>query len=216
MNKKFIKVLLGTLVVGTMLGGITVEANAINLQPHVRLDTVLSDSQVQHKNKETFKKDDLHNTTDQRKQVVQNKIENSKTTTENEKEHCSTQSKQRKNTSSDNSKEVYEQYNYENFHISFYTSLSNENTNSGTGTDDRGKPLVYGDVADNFLPYGTKIYLKGLGTFTVRDVGSPVYFTNEYTLDVFIPREAGETNQEYYNRVNNMGRQIVKGYIIKQ
>ncbi len=99
------------------------------------------------------------------------------------------------------------------FHISFYTSLANENTNNGKGTDCHGKPLIYGDVADNYLPYGTKIHLYGMGNFIVRDVGSSKYFHNSHELDVFIPRNSGESNAHYYERVSNMGRKVVKGYI---
>ena len=117
-------------------------------------------------------------------------------------------------TSSNNEKSIKYNHTYENFHLSFYTSLSAENSNSGTGVDCHSNPLVYGTVADNQLPYGTKIYIKGWGIFTVRDRGSSKYFSNKNELDVFIPREQGETNEEYYNRVNNMGRVVSKGYLI--
>lgn len=96
------------------------------------------------------------------------------------------------------------------FTLTFYTDLASEN-GGYTGTAS-GAPLVYGVVASNSYPFGTKIYLEGYGYFTVADRGGSD-FDSYGRLDVFIPRNAGESDDEYYNRVNSMGRPTVSGYV---
>ncbi|WP_252251277.1 hypothetical protein [Clostridium sp. VAP52] len=49
----------------------------------------------------------------------------------------------------------------------------------------------------------------------MADKGSNKHFNNDFRLDVFIPRNSGESDSTYLNRVNSMGRQIVNGKIIK-
>ncbi len=39
-----------------------------------------------------------------------------------------------------------------------------------------GKKVKVGMVANNWLPFGTKVFIKGLGEFTVEDRGSRKYF----------------------------------------
>ncbi len=39
-----------------------------------------------------------------------------------------------------------------------------------------GKKVKVGMVANNWLPFGTKVFIKGLGEFTVEDRGSKKYF----------------------------------------
>lgn len=98
------------------------------------------------------------------------------------------------------------------FALTFYTSLGDEN--GGYTITCTGQKLSYGMVASNVYPLGTKIYLEGYGVFTVSDRGGS-NFDNPDRLDVLIEREGGEDDVTYTNRVNNMGKVIVNGYIIK-
>lgn len=98
------------------------------------------------------------------------------------------------------------------FHLSFYTNLACENGGWANLTAS-GKKLTDGMVANNHLPFGTKIYIEGYGLKTVEDRGSSKYFDDETKVDVFVPRLDGETDSQYHKRVNNMGRKTVKGYI---
>ena len=54
-----------------------------------------------------------------------------------------------------------------------------------------GKKAQYGFVACNWLPFGTKIYIKGLGYFTVQDRGARSLFGDKKNhikhLDVYPP-----------------------------
>ncbi len=95
------------------------------------------------------------------------------------------------------------------FIISFYSSDPSEN--GGYTVTCTGQPLQYGIVASNVYPLGTKIYLEGYGLFTVADRGGD-HFNNYNRLDVLIPpKYEGEPN--YKQRVNNMGKPHVKGYV---
>lgn len=95
------------------------------------------------------------------------------------------------------------------FIISFYSSDPSEN--GGYTVTCTGQPLQYGIVASNVYPLGTKIYLEGYGLFTVADRGGD-HFNNCNRLDVLIPpKYEGEPN--YKQRVNNMGKPHVKGYV---
>ena len=70
-------------------------------------------------------------------------------------------------------------------------------------------------VANNNLPLGTKIYVKGHGVKTVEDRGSQKHFAELNRIDIFVPRREGETDEAYYKRVNNLGRKKLKGYIFE-
>lgn len=98
------------------------------------------------------------------------------------------------------------------FELTFYTSLPSEN--GGYTTTSTGKPLKYGVVASNVWAPFTKIYLEGYGDFTVLDTGGSE-FNSSNRLDVLIERRAGESDEAYFRRVQNMGRKKVKGYIKK-
>lgn len=99
------------------------------------------------------------------------------------------------------------------FNLSFYSDLNCENGYGNLTAS--GKRLSPGMIANNFLPFGTKVYLDGYGVKTVEDVGSKKYFYNVSKVDVFVPRHYGESVDAYYRRVNNMGRRTVTGYILK-
>ena len=98
------------------------------------------------------------------------------------------------------------------FTLTFYTALEDEN--GGYTITCTGDKLNYGMVASNVYPLGTKIYLEGYGVFTVADRGGS-NFNDPTRLDVLIERKGGENNVTYTNRVNNMGKALVNGYIIK-
>lgn len=97
--------------------------------------------------------------------------------------------------------------------LTFYTSLAEEN-GGFNGINCSGKKLTPGTVANNVLPLGTEIYTKEFGTLTVSDRGGDNFDTTN-RLDVYVPRKDGESDKDYFTRVNNMGRVRVKGYIIR-
>jgi len=99
------------------------------------------------------------------------------------------------------------------FILTFYTSLTSENSSAGAVTC-QNKPLSRGGVANNVIPQNTKIYLEGYGQVIVNDKGSSKYFSESNRLDVFIEREQGESDTQYLRRVNNYGVQKVQGYVL--
>ena len=103
---------------------------------------------------------------------------------------------------------------YKEFTLTFYTSLESENSSAGAVTC-QNKPLSPGGVANNVIPQNTNLYLEGYGKVVVNDKGSDKYFGVDNRLDVYIPREPGESDRQYSRRVNNYGIQKVQGYIIK-
>ena len=104
---------------------------------------------------------------------------------------------------------------------SFYTNLFEEN---GThGKDALGNPLIFGCVAIPYeLSLGTKleIDLYPNTIFIGNDRGSKKHIRitedGTYRIDVFIPRQSGESDYSYLNRVNNMGKVKTTGRIIEQ
>lgn len=103
--------------------------------------------------------------------------------------------------------------NYQIMHmeLSYYSDLNCENGYGNiTAT---GEVLTAGMVANNDLSFGTNVYFEGHGMKVVKDRGSEKYFDAVNKFDVFVPRNAGESDDAYYRRVNNMGRVVVKGII---
>lgn len=106
---------------------------------------------------------------------------------------------------------------WQEFELTFYSSLPKENSGSGTkSVTCTGGKLYDGIVASNYYKLNTKIQLEGWGTVTVGDRGSDKYFNNDYRLDVYIPKESNESDSQYFKRVNNMGKIKVKGYIFNE
>ena len=102
---------------------------------------------------------------------------------------------------------------WQEFILTYYTSLNSEN---GYGAiTSQGKRLSRGGCANNIIPQNTKIYLENYGQVTVNDKGSNKHFAVDTRLDVFIEREQGESEYEYKVRVLKLGKQVVKGYIVK-
>lgn len=101
-----------------------------------------------------------------------------------------------------------------NLHISFYTDLQSENIVGQETTDAQGNSLVFGTIAiPRDMPLGTRFTIDGFdGEFVGRDRGSKKYIkwvdNNTIKIDMFIPRQSGESNSAYHRRVNNKG--IVK------
>jgi 3D (Asp-Asp-Asp) domain-containing protein len=96
--------------------------------------------------------------------------------------------------------------------LTFYTSLSEEN-GGFKGINCSGRKLIPGMVANNVLPQGTKILTKEFGTLTVDDKGGS-NFNTIHRLDVYVPRNYGESDDHYRRRVSRMGRVNVKGFIL--
>lgn len=102
-----------------------------------------------------------------------------------------------------------------NFKISFYTSLACENTKYGA-VDAMGNSLKYGTIAvPKNIPLKSKFHIDD-EEFVARDRGGKIKWIDENTMkiDIFIPRKKGESDSQYYKRVNNMGIQSAKGYYI--
>lgn len=98
--------------------------------------------------------------------------------------------------------------------ISFYTSLACEN-GGYAGITASGKRLREGMVANNYYSFGTNIYFKGYGLKEVQDRGAKSVFNNYTSFDVFVPRNYGESDSQYFKRVNNMGVKTVTAYVFK-
>lgn len=97
------------------------------------------------------------------------------------------------------------------FKCTYYTSLPSEN--GGYTVTCEGKPLEGNIVANNTLPLGTKILINNT-VYTVKDKGSS-RFRKITRLDILVERNQGESDEEYLNRVNNLGVEYIEGYIIK-
>lgn len=101
----------------------------------------------------------------------------------------------------------------QNFHLSFYSTLPEENggySNMANGQSIHGASMV---VASNYYPIGTKIYLEGWGTMTVSDRGGSD-FNSSSRLDVLIQRNSGESTSSYKARIRALGRRTVSGKIL--
>lgn len=93
--------------------------------------------------------------------------------------------------------------------LSFYGDFAHEN-GGYAGMDAQGNKLVSGTIASNVYPFGTKFSFNGQ-TFTVRDRGGS-HFDDPNRLDVFVPRNPGESDSAYSARISNYGRKTITGY----
>lgn len=110
-------------------------------------------------------------------------------------------------------KEEEESYDIELI-FSFYTSLSSEN-GGNEGITCTGSKLKYGDLASNVWELGTKFKTQSGEIFTVSDFGGNNF--NSYNrVDCYIPRQTGESDYQYYKRVNNMGHKTVTVKLIEE
>ena len=103
-------------------------------------------------------------------------------------------------------KEEEESYNIELI-FSFYTSLSSEN-GGNEGITCTGSKLKYGDLASNVWELGTQFETQNGQIFTVADKGGS-HFNSYNRVDCYIPRNNGESDYQYYKRVNDMGHKTI-------
>jgi len=160
---------------------------------------------VEKKNAETLNKDEIQENESPIEKLQAEKIELKKLINKKEIEN---EIKRKQEEEKKNEPE------WKEFTLTFYTSLNSENSSAGPVTC-QNKPLTPGGVANNVIPQNTNIYLEDYGQVTVNDRGSDKYFGVDNRLDVFIEREPGESDRQYYQRVNSYGVQKVKGYIVK-
>jgi 3D (Asp-Asp-Asp) domain-containing protein len=103
---------------------------------------------------------------------------------------------------------------WQEFIVTFYTGLDEENSIYGA-VNCRRLPLEKGMVANNILPYGTKIYLENdYGVRTVSDTGGK-NFNSSNRIDMFVERRDGETKEQWRKRAESYGIKHIRGYIIK-
>ena len=98
--------------------------------------------------------------------------------------------------------------------FSYYTDLSEEN-GGYTGITCTGEPLKYGHIASNVWELGTKFETQDGQIFTVADKGGS-HFNSYNRVDCFIPRNNGESDYQYYKRVNNMGHKTITVKLIRE
>lgn len=106
------------------------------------------------------------------------------------------------------------QSNITEFKVSFYTALPNENGGHGLMANGESVITARNVVASNYYPIGTKIYLEGWGTMTVKDRGGS-HFDDPRRLDILVTRKEGESDSQYKARAMQLGRQTLSGYIVK-
>lgn len=90
--------------------------------------------------------------------------------------------------------------------LTFYTDLPSENggyTVTAVGKKHHSKTIA----APKEIPIGTTIDCGRYGKRVVDDRGGAIKFDSNgrMKLDVYIARQSGETDEQYYNRVNSMG-----------
>ena len=98
--------------------------------------------------------------------------------------------------------------------FSFYTSLSSEN-GGNEGITCTGSKLKYGDLASNVWGLGTQFKTQDGQIFTVADKGGS-HFNSYNRVDCYIPRQTGESDYQYYKRVNNMGHKTITVKLIEE
>lgn len=97
--------------------------------------------------------------------------------------------------------------------LTFYGDFAHEN-GGHQGIDAQGNKLIAGTVASNVYPMGTQFEYNGK-IFTVRDRGGS-NFNNYNRLDVFVPRNNGESDTEYANRISHYGKKTVVMYKLEK
>ena len=104
------------------------------------------------------------------------------------------------------------------FVLTYYGLLSSECGNT-KGITASGKRISRGMIASPpQLKFGTKIMIEG-NEYVVEDRGSSKYIKvnndGSIRLDVYLPKIDGESDNEYYKRIQSKGVRKVKGYIIE-
>jgi 3D (Asp-Asp-Asp) domain-containing protein len=106
----------------------------------------------------------------------------------------------------------------QDFVLTYYGLLSSECGNT-KGITASGKKISRGMIASPpQLKFGTKIIIEG-NEYVVEDRGSSKYIKvnndGSIRLDVYLERLDGESDKEYYNRIQSKGVKRLKGYIVK-
>ena len=89
--------------------------------------------------------------------------------------------------------------------VTSYCSCSICTGKYSDGVTASGKKVKYGMVANNWLPFGTKVSIRGLGVFKIEDRGSEKYFGTKQerrkAIDIYLPshKEAKEFGVKYLN-----------------
>ena len=96
--------------------------------------------------------------------------------------------------------------------LTFYGDGADEN-GGYAGMNAYSQKLTAGTVASNVYPRGTKFKTPDGRILTVNDRGGKA-FKNYNRLDVFVPRKPGESNTQYKQRINNLGKKTVTLYKI--
>lgn len=94
--------------------------------------------------------------------------------------------------------------------ISFYTNLPSENGGySVTSQGHKHKSTTIAAPKD--IAFGTKIDCGEYGVKIIDDRGGAITYDSKgrMKLDVFVPRQSGESDSAYKQRVNNMGRKYI-------
>lgn len=104
---------------------------------------------------------------------------------------------------------------------SFYTSLEICNGPGYANINAMGGELAPGQIAAPYsIPFNTVFETEEFGTLTVADRGHPDYIkelgTNHYKVDIYIARNEGESDDDYYNRVLHMGIQTINARMYKE
>lgn len=99
-----------------------------------------------------------------------------------------------------------------NAKLSFYTDLDCENYQGCNGITASGVKLYDGVIANNTYEMGTTFYFKGYGEYELLDRGGRGLYGNNF--DMYIPRNYGESDNNYFTRINNMGIRKITGYIL--
>lgn len=103
--------------------------------------------------------------------------------------------------------------------LSHYGDTAGENGGYAHKTASGGN-LFDGVIASNNFSFNTKIYIEHYGrTFTVKDTGNTSVLKRlpdgSIKIDVFVPREQGESYSHYKSRLLQLGIVKTYGYIIK-
>ena len=106
--------------------------------------------------------------------------------------------------------EAEKKYKEVEANISFYTNLPSENGGySITAQGHKHKSTTIAAPKD--IPFGTKIDCGEYGIKIVDDRGGAIKYDSKgrMKLDVFVPRNNGESDSSYKNRVQQMGRKYI-------
>ena len=98
--------------------------------------------------------------------------------------------------------------------FSFYTDLAEEN-GGHEGITCTGEKLQYGHLASNIWDLCVRFESQDGQIFTVADKGGS-HFNSYNRVDCYIPRQTGESDYQYYKRVNNMGHKTITVKLIEE